>query len=107
MRATEGFYPQDSLCGYAYKPLLPVSFAALDYLNWDTDGDGVWDGDDDQDHDDVSNVDEILPPYGPPCPETGPRSPINGTPDGAERLRDPFNPCLPYRSRTCARYGGA
>jgi hypothetical protein len=109
LRATEGYYPfEDPGCKYAYKPMLPVSFAALDYLNWDTDGDGVWDGDDDQDHDDVSNVDEIVPPYRA-CstpglfPEGGTLAPDGG---GGPRIRNPFNPCLPYQSRTCARYGG-
>ena len=109
LRATEGYYPfEDPGCKYLHKPMLPVSFAGLDYLNWDTDGDGVWDGDDDQDHDDVSNVDEIVPPYRA-CsvpglfPEGGTVAPDG---DGHPRMRNPYNPCVPYRSRTCARYGG-
>jgi hypothetical protein len=108
LRATQGYYPDENGCAYKYKPLLPVSFAGLDYLNWDTDGDGVWDGDDDQDHDDVANVDEIVPPYRA-CNAPG-RFPEGGTvaPDGVgnPRMRNPYNPCLPYQSRTCARYGG-
>jgi IPT/TIG domain len=45
----------------AYKPL-------LDFLDPDTDGDTVPDGPDDQDHDDVSNVDEL---QDPPAGTTG------------------------------------
>ena len=64
-------------------PLLTPSF-----VDPDTDGDGILDGADDQDHDGLSNLDEI------------------------DRFRvvdaigmlwvNPFNPCLPdYRSRVC------
>jgi hypothetical protein len=51
-----------------------------DMFDWDTDGDGVADGPDDQDHDDVSNVDELRA----------------GT--------WPMNPCDPVASRTCPRW---
>jgi hypothetical protein len=93
----EQHYPQDEECGYKYEPALPIVFLQPDYLDWDTDGDGVWDGNDDQDHDDVSNVDEIQPPY-TMCPEDG-VYPLPTSPQ-----RSPYNPCLPYRSRTCHRY---
>ena len=51
-----------------------------DFLDPDTDGDGVLDGADDQDHDDVSNIDELR----------------NGT--------WTMNPCDPVVSRTCPRW---
>jgi hypothetical protein len=51
-----------------------------DYLDKDTDGDGLDDGADDQDHDDISNIDEFL----------------NGT--------WAMNPCDPLPSRTCPRW---
>ena len=57
------FYPEGEECGYEYTPQLPRVFLEPDYLDWDSDGDGVWDGNDDQDTDDVSNVDEIRRPY--------------------------------------------
>jgi len=107
-----GFYPTDEDCGYEYRPALPRPFLEPDYLDWDSDGDGVWDGNDDQDSDDVSNVDEILPPYmGPLHPQytvcgAGDPSPlpVDRARDGSSTLRHPYNPCLPYDSRTCNRY---
>ena len=106
------YYPTGDECGYKYDPALPRTFLEPDYLDWDTDGDGVWDGNDDQDNDDVSNVDEIGPEYmalGHPdyddCEaEKRTQLPINNSRNGAQTLRHPYNPCLPYRSRTCNRY---
>jgi hypothetical protein len=82
------------------------------YLNYagtrldeaDTDGDGIFDGADDQDHDDVPNVME--------CSRT---AASNIAPDAAavdqapagrpwKGFVNPFNPCLPHvKSRTCKR----
>jgi len=95
-------YPPGDSCGYEYKPVLPRTFLQVDYLDWDSDGDGVWDGNDDQDNDGVSNVDEVTPPYGM-CDNASPL-PIDGARDGSDVLRHPYNPCLPYRSQTCAIY---
>jgi IPT/TIG domain-containing protein len=109
----ESFYPStedDPLCDYKYRPALPIRFLQPDYLDWDTDGDLIWDGNDDQDHDDVSNVDEILPPYkgcGDPPKVVYPLPMARTAADdgfGNLRLRNPYNPCLPYDSRTCRRY---
>lgn len=109
---TVGHYPPGKECGYEYIPALPRPFAEPDYLDWDSDGDGVWDGNDDQDADDVANADEIAPPYmvsGHPkyidCQGAifGPL-PIDGARDGSPRFRTPYNPCHPYVSRTCHRY---
>ncbi len=111
-------YPVGDDCGYEYKPVLPRSFLQVNYLDPDSDGDGVWDGNDDQDNDGVSNVDEVKPPYNYPphplfdaCQEVTPL-PVDGarnssptTPGGAPVRRHPYNPCLPYRSDTCARFG--
>jgi len=106
------FYPGGEECGYEYTPALPRTFLEPDYLEWDTDGDGVWDGNDDQDNDDVSNVDETQSPYmtqmhsrWAACGEGKPSPlPIDRARDGSATLRHPYNPCLPYRSRTCNRY---
>jgi hypothetical protein len=89
----------DSVCPYEYGPWLPRDFLQPDYLDWDSDGDGVWDGNDDQDSDDVSNVDEILPPYRS-CGEP----PGDVSPFPTANMRNPYNPCLPYGSRACSRY---
>ena len=59
-----------------------VQYSATDYLDPDTDGDGLVDGWDDQDHDDFSNIDELRA----------------GT--------WAMNPCDPVPSRTCPRWLG-
>ena len=115
----ESYYPAvdedegGKYCAYKYKPYRPRKFQKVDYLDWDTDGDGVWDGNDDQDNDDVSNIDEILPSGFAPaftrCDEPKrERLPWGRTaspdPDGTPRRRNPYNPCLPYGSRTCGVY---
>ena len=107
-----GYYPTEEGCGYRYDPALPRPFVEPDYLEWDSDGDGVWDGNDDQDNDDVANADEIGPEYmvtgHPDYEDCGAdkrtQLPVNNSRDGSETLRHPYNPCLPYRSRTCNRY---
>lgn len=95
---------------YTYRPLLPHGMTAVNWLDSDSDGDGVWDGNDDQDNDNVSNVDEILPPYqdcSPSAPGVFTRGPVDRARDGvSSTLRSPYNPCLPVRSDTCARYTG-
>ena len=111
-------YPRDRGLRYEYKPVLPRVFLQVNYLDWDSDGDGVWDGNDDQDNDGVSNVDEVQPPYNyDPHPRLRPvrgdlpaarrRRPQRSLFmwNGDEMRRHPYNPCLPYRSDTCARFG--
>jgi hypothetical protein len=62
-------------------PLYETSFIVQD-----SDGDGIADGTDDQDHDDISNVNEI-------------------SRDATLRWVHVYNPCLPNPdSRTCSRY---
>jgi len=104
-------YPAGEDCGYEYKPVLPRPMLQVQYLETDTDGDGVWDGNDDQDTDGVSNADEVKPPYNNPphpvfdaCQEVYPL-PVDGARNGAATLRHPYNPCLPADSDTCRRYG--
>ena len=73
-----------------------VKYPGVDWLDGDSDGDSVPDGSDDQDHDDFSNIQEIV----------GART---GTPLYGLRSVDiwiqPYNPCLPnWRSRTCSKH---
>jgi hypothetical protein len=71
-------------------------YPELDWLDWDTDGDSVPDGADDQDHDDVSNLKESI----------GARAgkPLFGL-RAFDAFINPYNPCLPnYRSRTCSKH---
>ena len=74
-----------------------VEFQGVDWLDNDSDGDGIPDGLDDQDHDDVNNIQETV----------GQRA-LKPSLYGI-RSRDiwiqPYNPCLPnYHSRTCAKH---
>jgi hypothetical protein len=74
-------------------------YPELDWLDSDTDGDSVVDGDDDQDHDDFSNIQETVGVRAGPSPPGffGLRS--------NDWWTQPYNPCLPnYRSRTCAKH---
>ncbi len=65
----------------------PITYAGTDLADRDSDGDGVHDGLDDQDHDGVINLQEI----------------VNGT-DGA--TSDPYNPCDPNPAAPyCALHG--
>jgi hypothetical protein len=87
----------------------PLEYAGTDLDDADTDGDGVLDGADDQDHDDVPNIMECSRQLAA-APDNGtamardPRptslaAPTNRPLDG---FVNPFNPCLPHtQSRTC------
>ena len=101
-------------CYLIEKPF-DLPFAEPDVLDPDTDGDGVRDGADDQDHDDVPNMMEVsrqaasglydgkrdcLPADGLPSP------PATNHPTAYGRV-NPFNPCLPaFWSRTCTLHPG-
>jgi hypothetical protein len=84
----------------------PVSYAGTDPTDPDTDGDGVRDGADDQDHDDLPNLMELDRVAAGGTPQGSCGNPV-GTPnsDPMDVYVNPFNPCLPYiDSRTCLRH---
>jgi hypothetical protein len=90
-----------------------VPYAGTSHVNPDSDGDGLRDGADDQDHDDIPNVMELsriaasgLNDRQSLCkPLEGlPEPPETHHPDRYGRV-NPFNPCLPAAwSRTCLRH---
>jgi hypothetical protein len=99
---------------YTAESPYPVAYAGTDPALADTDGDGVRDGADDQDHDDVPNIDELSrnaasghndTDHGLACkpsPGLDASVPSHASDYG---FVNPFNPCLPDRySRTCTRY---
>jgi hypothetical protein len=110
-RLTPGFW---DACYNQERPH-PVRYAGTDFLDADSDGDGVRDGADDQDHDDVPNVMELsrnaasgLWDGQSYCkPLDGLPSPPATNHPGAYGRVNPFNPCLPATwSRTCDAHPG-
>jgi hypothetical protein len=111
---------------YGLEGTFPITYAGTQANDGDSDGDGILDGADDQDHDDVPNLLELSRMAashmddregGVNCkvdPELLKPQDVNG--DGKpdkQILRhanvygrvNPFNPCLPFAdSRTCPRY---
>jgi hypothetical protein len=97
-----------------------IPYAGTDLADPDSDGDGVRDGADDQDHDDFTNISEqsrrlvagLNTPwvYGSGAFMDWVRQiePLKSDPASGDPLRawvQPFNPCLPdASSRTCPRY---
>ena len=121
-RMTAGFWKSCYEKEQPYK----TEYAGTDLVDRDTDGDGVVDGADDQDHDDIPNLMELSryaasglvdwDAHDGQCkissaiPETVPDGPDSNTePDPLEDWHpnaygrvNPFNPCMPYDwSRTC------
>jgi hypothetical protein len=98
---------------YADEKPYYVGYTGTNIVDPDTDGDSVRDGADDQDNDDVPNLDELSrmdasgfdDTDGTTCkPDPlAPKPPDTNHPNAYGRV-NPFNPCLPGRSRTCARY---
>ena len=90
-----------------------VLYAGTDPLNGDSDDDGVRDGADDQDHDDLPNVMEMSRIAASGLDDTAGSSCAGRTglptdvhhPDAYGRV-NPFNPCLPEYSRTCTMHPG-
>jgi hypothetical protein len=72
----------------------------------DSDGDGIRDGADDQDHDDIPNLMELSRRQATGRPLDDPLTDkAAGNPEPARGRVNPFNPCLPDRnSRTCPTY---
>ncbi len=50
----------------------------------------------------MSNVDEVVAALRAMCPGQ-PALPVDGAQDGLPARRSPYNPCLPYDSRSCQR----
>lgn len=94
-----------------------IAYAGTSLVDGDSDGDGVPDGADDQDHDDIPNVMELSrfdashlydAKNGIECKEpdvpAGVPTPVQRHPNAYGRV-NPFNPCLPATwSRTCTRH---
>jgi IPT/TIG domain/Bacterial TSP3 repeat len=92
--------------------IFPVSYAATDWLDRDTDGDGIPDGADDQDHDGYTNIQESRP-LGDPKDDVNQARSVWAWVDANEpsgvSIPHPniqaFNPCLPnVLSPTCPRH---
>ena len=97
---------------------IPLTYAATDLDDADSDGDGIRDGADDQDHDDIPNIMECNRVLAASVDDnadgvldedalaaTTPRGPVAGRAKlPASGFINAFNPCLPHvESRTCAR----
>ena len=100
-----------SSCYEIEKPYY-VSYAGTSVVDGDSDGDGVLDGADDQDHDDIPNLMELSRLAAShyfdgksechPIDDLDPKAPRH--PDAYGRV-NPFNPCLPaVWSRTCTTH---
>jgi hypothetical protein len=98
---------------YSEEAPYPIKYAGTEPFDGDSDGDGILDGADDQDFDDVPNIMELSRNMAGNFPfATG----ANGCNTGSavfnpaiwsnrQALVNPFNPCLPDRnSRTCPRH---
>jgi IPT/TIG domain len=82
----------------------PLQYGAVRLDDPDSDGDGVRDGADDQDHDDVPNMMECsrILASGMPEDPADLETPPAGRP--WKGFVNPFNPCMPHtKSRTCNR----
>jgi hypothetical protein len=85
----------------------PLTYAGVDMTNPDTDGDGIPDGADDEDHDGLSNAYEVARPYN--WEATYVSLTHDGTNDGTwapnpyARVQ-PYNPCKPVFSQVCHRH---
>jgi hypothetical protein len=93
---------------YSRESAFGVPYAGTSIVDPDTDGDGVRDGADDQDHDDLPNIAELSRNAASghmivkSCDE---EDAVQHSPD-AGRV-NPFNPCLPNAAaRTCSRHPG-
>lgn len=78
-------------------PYAGRSFLGLDFLDRDSDGDGLPDGQDDEDHDGFTNAQELI------RPDDWETTYVSTTHSGTDpRARvNPFNPCKPFFSSKC------
>lgn len=101
---------------YPGPDLSEPKFEGLNFVDPDTDGDGIKDGADDIDHDGLTNLQEAFRPanwcstyvsVGPVFGQPDDLNPANGgRHDGSDpnaRVQ-PFNPCKPLNSAYCHRY---
>jgi hypothetical protein len=100
---------------YTFEKPFHIAYAGTDVADEDSDGDGVRDGADDQDHDDIPNLNELSRIDASHIDDTEARTACSPRkdpklgekvehPDAYGRV-NPFNPCLPARfSRTCPKY---
>ena len=92
---------------YKDEKAYPVVYDGVSPTDPDSDGDGVRDGADDQDHDDIPNYPRAEPQHGrsPRAAEDDPDADLataRDTDTGPAARVNPYNPCLPYTdSRTC------
>jgi hypothetical protein len=101
-----GMTPEWWPAAYDKETAYTVSYPGTDMVVKDTDGDLVDDGDDDQDHDGLSNAFEVARPFNWATTyiSVGPGSlGTFGTAghDNPWARVDPFNPCKPVFSATC------
>ena len=113
---------------YSSEKTYPIAYAGTDLTDPDSDGDGIRDGADDQDHDDIPNIMELSRNSASGLNDwdalkgqcvadknlTNPDGPDpDDKPDPVEQFHhedlygrvNPFNPCLPYVwSRTCLQH---
>jgi hypothetical protein len=95
---------------YSREKPYPVTYAGTSLVDPDTDGDGVRDGADDQDHDDLPNMMELSRfraayPQRTMQGRCNPATGATASPTPGKGFVNPFNPCLPYiDSRTCLRH---
>ena len=93
---------------YKSETAYPVKFAGTRHDDPDSDGDGVRDGADDQDFDDLPNVMECDRQLASGRPYDDPGNPPQvANPEPQIGMLQPFNPCMPsVLSRTCNRHPG-
>lgn len=93
---------------YSDEAPYPISYPGTKAYDADSDGDGILDGVDDQDFDDVPNIMELSRNMAGDWPRAGHCDPGNTPYDATiprKALVNPFNPCLPdINSRTCQRH---
>jgi hypothetical protein len=90
---------------YKQEKAFPVAYAGTNLVDADTDGDGVRDGADDQDHDDIPNLMELSrnAASGRLIQGRCDVGEVRSTP--TKGFVNPFNPCLPdVDARTCTRH---
>ena len=78
-------------------------FAEPSFIDPDSDGDGILDGNDDQDHDGYLNWFEVQRPANWAATYTSTRFPWHIDPTHNDPLArvNPFNPCKPIKSAAC------